>query len=33
MKGASRQDIEHIADRLERAASSLREIAGYGYYD
>ena len=33
MKGASRQDIENIADRLERAASSLREIAGYGYYD
>lgn len=33
MKGASRQDIERIADRLEQAASSLREIAGYGYYD
>lgn len=33
MKGASRQDIELLADRLERAASSLREIAGYGYYD
>lgn len=33
MKGASRQDIERIADRLERAASSLREIVSYGYYD
>ena len=33
MKGASRQDIERIANRLEQAASSLREIAGYGYYD
>ena len=33
MKGASRQDIESLADRLERAARSLREIAGYGYYD
>lgn len=33
MKVASRQDIERIADRLEQAASSLREIAGYGYYD
>lgn len=33
MKGASRQDIELLADRLERAARSLREIAGYGYYD
>lgn len=33
MKGASRQDIESLADRLERAASSLHEIAGYGYYD
>lgn len=33
MKGASRQDIESIAKRLEQAASSLREIAGYGYYD
>lgn len=33
MKGASRQDIEFLADRLEQAASSLREIACYGYYD
>lgn len=33
LRGASRQDIELLADRLERAASSLREIAGYGYYD
>lgn len=33
MRGASRQDIENLADRLEQAASSLREIAGYGYYD
>lgn len=33
MRGASRQGIERIADRLERAARSLREIAGCGYYD
>lgn len=33
MRGASRQDIESLADRLEQAASSLREIASYGYYD
>lgn len=33
LRSASRQDIERIADRLEQAASSLREIAGYGYYD
>lgn len=33
LRGASRQNIERIADRLERAASSLRKIAGYGYYD
>lgn len=33
MRGASRQDIESLANRLEQAASSLREIAGYGYYD
>lgn len=33
MNGASRHDIECIAKRLEQAASSLREIAGYGYYD
>lgn len=33
MRGASRKDIELLADRLEQAASSLREIAGYGYYD
>ena len=33
LRGANKQDIERIADRLEQAASSLREIAGYGYYD
>lgn len=33
MRGASRQDIESLADRLEQVACSLREIAGYGYYD
>lgn len=33
MRGASRKDIKLLADRLEQAASSLREIAGYGYYD
>lgn len=33
LRSASRQDIERIADRLEQAASSLREIADYGYYD
>lgn len=33
LRSANRQDIERIADRLEQAASSLREIAGYGYYD
>lgn len=33
IRGASRKDIELLADRLEQAASSLREIAGYGYYD
>lgn len=33
MRGASRQDIESLADRLEQAAGSLRKIAGYGYYD
>lgn len=33
LRDASKQDIELLADRLERAASSLREIAGYGYYD
>lgn len=33
MKDASRQDIERIADRLERAASTLHEIVSYGYYD
>lgn len=33
LRDANRQDIELLADRLERAASSLREIAGYGYYD
>lgn len=33
LRSANRQDIERIANRLEQAASSLREIAGYGYYD
>ena len=33
LRGASRQDIELLADRLEQAAGSLREIADYGYYD
>lgn len=33
MRGASRQDIESLANCLEQAASSLREIADYGYYD
>ena len=33
LRSASKQDIERIADRLEQAASSLREIADYGYYD
>lgn len=33
LRSASKQDIELLADRLEQATSSLREIAGYGYYD
>lgn len=33
LRGASKQDIGRIADRLEQAARSLREIASYGYYD
>lgn len=33
LRSASRHDIELLADRLEQAAGSLREIAGYGYYD
>ena len=33
LRSASKQDIELLADRLEQAASSLREIASYGYYD
>lgn len=33
LRSASKQDIEFLADRLEQAASSLREIASYGYYD
>lgn len=33
LRDASKQDIKLLADRLERAVSSLREIAGYGYYD
>lgn len=33
LRNASRDDIEQLADKLERAANELREVASYGYYD